>query len=157
MIRYQLICGNDHEFEGWFANSGAFDTQRAADHVSCPQCGSTNVTKALMAPNISVKTRQRDDSATTTVAPSPQDDQSAASVGYMPNAEHIEVLRKLREHVTENAEYVGPRFAEEARKIHHEETEARGIFGEATIAEAKDLLEDGIDVCPLPKLPEDNN
>ena len=74
-----------------------------------------------------------------------------------PAAELTEMIRKLRTHVEENSEYVGPRFAEEARKIHYEETEARGIYGEASLEDARELTEEGIDVQPLPLLPEEHN
>lgn len=131
MIKYQLVCASGHEFEGWFQSSTAYDDQVANGHVVCPVCGSLDVSKAVMAPNIASRSiAQR---------------QAVAS------------MRKLRAEVESSAEYVGPRFAEEARKIHLEESEPRGIYGEATVADAKDLIEDGVPVMPLPRLPEDEN
>ncbi|MGD9868824.1 MAG: DUF1178 family protein [Hyphomicrobiales bacterium] len=131
MIRYALRCKDGHQFEAWFQNSAAFDRQAARGQVSCPQCGSAKVSKAVMAPNIASNT------------PSPERVRAA--------------LKELREHVTANAEYVGDRFASEARKIHHEETEARGIYGEATPEEVKELNEEGVEVYPLLPAPEDSN
>lgn len=142
MIRYSLSCLDDHGFEGWFRNSEAFETQRASLLLACPVCGSTEVRKALMTP--SVATGEAKDAR-----------QFASRTAL--REEMVATLRKVRRHVTENSEYVGDRFAEEARKIHYEEVEVRGIYGEATAGEAKALHEEGIEVHPLPVLPEDAN
>jgi hypothetical protein len=139
MIKYALICARDHEFEGWFPSAAGYERQVEGGQITCPSCGSIEVRKGLMTPNIATSERQVKPSAPT-----------------MPQ-ELVETMRAVRQHVIENADYVGPRFAEEARKIHFGETEARGIYGEATVAEAKALLDDGVEVAPLPKLPEDQN
>lgn len=134
MIRYTLICDKAHEFEGWFANSSAYDAQRAKGLVECPNCGSSNVSKAPMAPNIS---------------------RSGKNTGHDDGL--VDAIRRVRKHVEENSDYVGDRFASEARKIHYQETEPRGIYGEATIKEADELREEGVEFHPLPKLPEEQN
>lgn len=140
MIKYSLICANDHEFEGWFQNSTAFDAQAAEHQVHCPHCGSAKVEKAIMAPS---------------VATSRQHEMEPSKVEAA--REIVEQMRKIRHEIVENAEYVGPRFAEEARKIHNEETSEREIYGEASLDEASSLIEDGISILPMPRLPEDMN
>jgi hypothetical protein len=146
MIRYRLQCAAKHEFEGWFRNADAFDRQAKRNLVVCPSCGSTEVAKALMAPSV-VKSSK--------ASRAPRDvPQRVANSGQR---ELLQMMRKLREEVIAKSEYVGPRFAEEARKIHNEEAEQRGIYGEASSAEVKDLVDDGVEVYPLPVLPEDHN
>jgi hypothetical protein len=140
MIKYALICQDKHAFEAWFASSAAYERQLEAGQIACPSCGTDRVGKALMAPNV-VSSRKR----------------ASAAAAEPPAAEVIEALRRFRRHVVEQAEYVGPLFAEEARRIHFEEAEARGIYGEATAADVRELLEDGVAVLPLPSLPEDAN
>ena len=140
MIKYQLVCDNEHDFAGWFRSSEDFDKQLKRKLVECPDCGSKKVEKALMAPNVSTSRKK------------------AVDVPPGKRAELIKAMREIRKKVEENAEYVGPRFAEEARRIHYKETdEDKGIYGEATLAEAKELAEEGIDFMPLPALPEDQN
>lgn len=146
MIKYTLNCAKGHEFEAWFSNSASYDAQAAARAVSCPVCGSGDVTKAMMAPNV-VSTKGRETAPRGVPAPQPL---------AMP-AEFAQLVRDVRSQVAANAEYVGPRFAEEARKIHFDEAEKRGIYGEATASEVRALLDDGIDCTPLPPLPEDQN
>ena len=143
MIRYSLSCQTGHDFEGWFAGSAAFETQQAQGSIACPTCGSTAVDKALMAPAVSTS-RKKDSMRLAANVPGQQPDVAAA-------------LRKLREHLTENADYVGPKFAEEARRIHYNEAEKRGIYGEASSEEARALSEEGIEFHPLPMLPEEHN
>ncbi len=159
MIKYQLQCNEQHTFEAWFSNSTGFDNQSKAGEVVCPVCGSTDVEKALMAP--AVKTRRNHDRKSQVGSESQSLVHNAADKDVQAlseaAAEAVDTLRKLRRHVEENAEYVGPRFAEEARKIHFEETEKRGIWGQATSSETRELLEEGISVLPVPELPEDNN
>jgi hypothetical protein len=131
MIVYNLRCANGHEFEGWFKDSAAFDAQAAEAKLGCPMCNSRKVEKAIMAPAVA-GTKKADATA----------------------PEELRKMRQfmtgLRKHVMENAENVGPRFAEEARKIHYGETEERPIYGEATVKEAIELVEEGLDVAPLP-------
>ena len=143
MIRYTLLCDKDHAFEGWFPSAAGYERQVEAEQIACPACGSAKVRKAMMAPNIATgKTAKKE--------------QPNSGSGSLP-AEALDALRALRQHVVDNADYVGSRFPEEARKIHFGEVEARGIYGEATPAEAKALLDEGVSVAPLPKLPEDRN
>ena len=142
MIKYQLICPDGHQFETWFSDSSTFDAQKAAGHVNCPSCGSAQVEKALMAPSVATS-RKRE-----TV-------QVASHHGM--DKDMVAMMRKIRDHVTENAENVGPRFAEEARKIHYKEVEPRGIYGQATREESRELREEGVEFHPLPVLPEDQN
>lgn len=131
MIVYNLRCKNSHEFEGWFKDSSTFDAQAASGKLVCPSCNSRSVEKAIMAPAVS-GTRKSDVTA----------------------PEEMRKMRQfmtgLRKYVQDNAEYVGPRFAEEARKIHYGETDERQIYGESTVKEAIELVEEGIDVAPLP-------
>lgn len=177
MIRYSLKCRKGHAFDGWFASSDAFDAQAARKQLICPSCGSKSVTKALMAPRVvrsaekSASKRRRSAAAEREAAPTPAEtpagpasDAAVPAVSAPPDAaqaamhrEMRTLMRKLRTEVLAKSEYVGPRFPEEARKMHHEETPARGIYGEATPDEARALQEEGIDFLPLPVLPEDHN
>lgn len=160
MIRYKLQCNKNHEFEAWFGSSTAYDRQAKRGHVECPQCGSKKVTKALMAPGVATsekRERGREQlpvpvAQATEVAAAPE-----AAERTQLQQKFLQVMREIRREVESKAEYVGPKFAEEARKIHHEETQARGIWGEATLEEARELVEEGIDCLPLPPLPEDKN
>ena len=152
MILYRLKCKKGHEFEAWFASSGAFDTQEKRGQLSCPVCATNKVSKALMAPRVA-KRAARPRPVKQGEAPQQRGEtQRLAAHGELAAA-----MRKLRAEVEANSEYVGPRFCEEARKIHHEEAPARGIHGEATAEEAKALREEGIEFFPLPVLPEERN
>jgi hypothetical protein len=150
MIRYDLQCEKFHVFDGWFRDSAAYDGQAAAGHVTCPLCGSPQVEKQLMAPGVAVKANRRSE-------PQPPPQRLAAGPVDARMRELIDAVRQLKAHVEAHADYVGDRFVDEARKIHYCEVEARGIYGEATLEDAKALLEEGIDVHPLPKLPEESN
>lgn len=134
MIVYSLSCNKGHAFEGWFRDSSAFDDQSKAGKLVCPMCDSRKVAKAPMAPSVR---GTKADKANQPSAP--------AEMRKM-----TQFMTGLRKYVTENAEYVGPRFAEEARKIHYGETDDRHIYGEATLKEAKELVDEGVDVAPLP-------
>lgn len=147
MIHYDLICDQGHDFDGWFRDSAGYDEQAGRGLVSCSVCGSVKVEKQLMAPGIPAKSNRKEDGARKMVA-GPVDPRLAVM---------MQMVREMRKHVEETAEYVGPRFAEEARKIHYEETEHRGIYGEASPEDTKSLIEEGIAVHPLPRLPEDGN
>ena len=153
MIRYRLKCDKRHEFEGWFANSAAFDKQAKRGQVTCPRCGTTKVEKALMTPGIAKGATKRKRAQK---APAPQADMQEVH-RLAAHGELSVAMRKLRAEIESKSEYVGERFPEEARKIHYEEAPARGIYGEATREEAKALSEEGIDFFPLPILPEDQN
>jgi hypothetical protein len=147
MIRYDLICEDGHEFDGWFSDSAAFDEQSRNGLVACIRCGSTKVEKQLMAPGIAVKGNRKAQAA-----------KSMLAGAFDPRQQKlIQMMREVRKAVEENAEYVGNKFADEARKIHYEESEKRGIYGETTTADAKALIEEGIEIHPLPVLPEDGN
>ncbi len=146
MIRYDLLCGKGHEFDGWFSDSASYDTQAKRDLISCTECGNTKITKQLMAPGISSKANRR--AETKVLAAGPIDPRAAAM---------MQMMREYRKTIFENSENVGNKFAEEARKIHFKEVEERPIFGNATADDAKALIEEGIDVHPIPRLPEDGN
>jgi hypothetical protein len=168
MIRYRLACPKSHEFEAWFPSSDACDKQIAKKLVACPECGATKVAKALMAPSVvtSEKKAKRpsrrapapEAAAVEQSAPAPVPQREAAqSMLTPPQREMLRKLKELRDKVLADAEYVGPRFADEARKIHHEEAPGRGIYGEASPQEVEELANEGIDVLPVPVLPEDHN
>lgn len=162
MIRYRLVCHKKHEFESWFGSSSAYDRLAKKGQVECPDCGSKKVSKAMMSPGVATRGRSKESrevavpvEQTPAVAPpvpSPELVQRAQM-----QRQFLDLMRQVRAEVEQKAEYVGPKFADEARKIHHKEAEARGIWGEATLAEARELVEDGIDCLPLPRLPEDSN
>ena len=146
MIKYSLICDKEHEFEGWFGSSDEFDQQAKRGFVDCPICGSNKVSKSLMAPKVSGTKKSGDDSMSVAQMPTPQ-----------MSSQMMEQLRKFKKHVEANAENVGDKFPEEARKIHYGETDARGIYGRASLEEAANLVEEGVGVMPIPDLPEDKN
>ena len=150
MIRYRLSCEHDHQFEAWFAGSEAFEQQRADGHVTCPSCGSANVEKALMTPSVSTARKKAE---TTADAGPPV---AVASNKAVPE-DVASMMRTIRDNIKENADYVGPQFAEEARKIHYGEKDERGIYGEASLDDVRGLKDEGIDVLPMPTLPEDRN
>lgn len=129
MIRYDLICKDKHQFDAWFASSDAFETQRDAGQIQCTICGITNVDRALMSPSIPVK------------------------------ANHLKrtgqsKLEQLRRHIEESSDYVGLRFAEEARAMHEGRSDVRAIYGEAKPDEARSLIESGVPIAPLPFIPK---
>jgi hypothetical protein len=140
VIVYRIACGQGHEFEGWFKNSAAFDEQVAEGELACPICGEVNIRKAPMAPAVSSAGSKRN------IPPPPLDPQKTR-----------QFMAGFRKFVEKNAEYVGTRFPEEARKIHHGEKEDRHIYGEATLKEAKELVEEGITIAPLPSDPDKLN
>lgn len=141
MIRFALVCDKGHEFDGWFGDGADYERLAAAGLNECPQCGSREVAKALMAPTV----RSTKDKDTVSLGMGEEKRKALAE------------LKALTEKMRENSEYVGPRFAEEARKIHYGETEARGIHGEATREQAKSLTEEGVPVLPLPVFPDEQN
>jgi hypothetical protein len=149
MIRYSLVCEAGHGFESWFPSSDSFDTQVARGLVACPVCDSTAVGKALMVPSI----------ARTDRAPVTPPAQAEAPVALIaePERQVRAMLKALREHVVSHSEHVGARFPEEARKIHYGEAEGRSIYGEASPAEARALIDEGIEVAAIPILPDDRN
>ena len=162
MIRYALRCENDHSFESWFQDSSAYDTQVKRKLVSCPVCDSVKIEKAIMAPRIvGKKGRERAEPAAPAPAPTPAAPE-AATPGSTPlvMAQERELrakLKELRDHIVKNADNVGERFPNEARKMHYGEIEHRPIYGEASPEEAKSLIDEGVEVSPLPVLPDDRN
>ena len=145
MIKYSLVCEKGHEFEGWFGSSGDYDKQRKRGFVECPSCGSEKVSKALMAPGIAgTKKISGAEKVMANIAP------------QMPE-EVVTKIREIKQHIEKNSENVGDKFPEEARKIHYGESEARGIYGKASVKEAAELAEEGVGVVPIPELPEDKN
>ena len=136
MIRYALTCDHDHEFEGWFASSADFDDQQGRGQVECPLCASRMVRKQIMAPAVAGTRRTVQDEA-----------------AGPPQAMMMEALSRIRRHVEENFDDVGDTFAKEARAIHEGKSEERGIYGQATPKEVRELVEDGVPVAPLPPEP----
>ena len=162
MIRYALICQQGHEFESWFQDSTAYDKQAKRGLVSCPHCGSAKVEKAIMAPRLSATAKKRSKTIEAPAAASeatPAPTPAPAPVAMIsPQEQQIRAkLKELRDHLTKNAENVGGKFPEEARKMHYGEKEHRSIYGEASPQEAKELLEEGVELHPLPVLPEERN
>ncbi len=149
MIKYSLICDSDHEFEAWFGSSEEFDKQTKRGFVECPVCGSSHVEKMLMAPSVSGTRKSTDAENTLPVAAMPTPPQLPP--------EMVDQFRQFKKHVEANADNVGEKFPEEARKIHYGETEARGIYGQATLEEAAELLDEGVGLMPIPELPEEKN
>ncbi|NNE23712.1 MAG: DUF1178 family protein [Rhizobiales bacterium] len=147
MIRYDLVCKDGHSFDSWFRDSDAYDKLVKAGQVSCTVCGSSEVEKALMVPGIPSRHNKYE----------PTNQQMVAGPQNAQQRELMDAVRRLRKQVSDNADYVGEQFPEEARKMHYGETEERGIYGEASVDEAKELVEEGIKVAPLPKLPEEAN
>jgi hypothetical protein len=141
LIRFSLTCENAHEFEGWFRSNEDFDKQALRGLVDCPSCGSHKVEKALMAPAVSTGRKQ---------------EKIALAMGEA-QKQAMAQMKAMAEKIRENADYVGDKFAEEARKIHFGEADARGIYGEATFDEAKSLAEDGVAFMPVPVFPDDRN
>jgi hypothetical protein len=173
MIRYALACDEGHAFESWFANSASYDRQVKRGLVSCPVCNSTKVEKAIMAPRVAGTKRRGDVSVSAPMPEGPASSQPSAS-NAPPEATQTNVpapvammspqerefrskLKELREHLIRNADYVGRRFPEEARKMHNGEIERRSVYGEATPDQAKELHEEGIEFHPLPVLPDELN
>ena len=158
MIRYNLICDKRHEFESWFADSGAYDKQAKRGLVSCPLCGSGKVEKAIMTPRLAGTKKRRPIMAPAEqAAPAPAEAPTPVAMISPQEREFRKKLKELREHLTKNADYVGQKFPEEARKMHYGETEHRSIYGEASAQDAKELHEEGIEFHPLPVLPDERN
>jgi len=154
MIHYALRCECGHSFESWFQSSNAYESQRKRHLVTCPSCDSAKVEKAIMAPRLAAKSTK---TAPEAVA-SPDHSATASPLAMAPQAQELAAkLRELREHVEKNAENVGHRFPNEARKIHYGDSEQRAIYGQATAEETRSLLEEGVEVMPLPILPDERN
>jgi hypothetical protein len=153
VIRYALRCEAGHDFESWFNNSAAFDRQAARGLVTCPLCGSAKVEKAIMAPSLSAG-REASPSAPTAAA---EPEKTPVAIVSKEEVELRKKLKELRDHVVKNADYVGEKFPEEARRMHYGEIEHRSIYGEASPDAARSLADEGIEFHPLPRLPGERN
>jgi hypothetical protein len=161
MIRYTLRCDRDHTFESWFQDSAAYDTQVKRRLVGCPVCDSVKIEKAIMAPRI-VSKKGRAEPAPVPAPPPAAEAPATPAPGATPllMAQERELrakLKELRDHIVKNADNVGEKFPNEARKMHYGEIEHRPIYGEASPEEAKSLIDEGVEVSPLPLLPDDRN
>jgi hypothetical protein len=158
MIRYQLRCAEGHTFEGWFSSSRGYEAQAKSKQVMCPVCGTAEVEKAIMSPRVARgRSRKR---AAAVEAPAVTPPARTGGPQHMLNGEQRNLLsqmRKLRDEMLAKSDYVGPRFAEEARRIHNDEAPERGIHGEATPEEVAELKEEGVEIYPVPVLPDDHN
>ena len=159
MIHYNLRCAKGHAFESWFQSSSAYETQEKRKLVSCPVCGSTKVERAIMAPQVvSKKGREQ---AVSEPLPAPTTTEVAAPAPtplLMAQEQELRAkLKELRDHIVKNADNVGESFPNEARKMHYGDIEHRPIYGEASPDEAKPLIDEGVEVMPLPTLPDDRN
>ena len=141
MIRYDLVCENEHFFESWFKDSKSYQKQLDTNEIVCPECDSSNILKALMAPGIPKKTNTKNGNV---IANS-----SSRSIN--------DAIRKIRDEIKKNSEYVGDQFPEEARKIHYNEAEMRSIYGKASKTEITELVDEGIDIIQIPEIPDDKN
>jgi hypothetical protein len=167
MIKYSLHCERAHDFEAWFKNSADYDRQRKRGLVTCPACGSDKIEKSLMAPSLGRGTKKGAIAAapepapeTTPAAPeaaAPTETKAPVAIMSPQERELRAKLKELRDHLTKNAENVGGKFPEVARKMHYGEIEHRSVYGEASAQEAKEMLEEGIEFHPLPVLPDERN
>lgn len=142
MIKFSLKCDNGHDFEAWFRDSGDYETQNKRGFLECPTCGSAHVSKALMAPRVTTSRKR---------------EEVAVAIGNAAQREIVAKLQAMAREVRKNGEDVGARFPEEARKIHYGEADPRGIYGKATPDEVTSLIDEGVEIMPLPDLPEDMN
>ena len=158
MIRYALICDRKHEFEIWFNNSADYDQQAKRGLVACPVCDSTKVDKAIMAPAIASPRKRKSSPAPEVAATSASQPENAPVAMLSPQETEFRAkLKELRDHLTKNADNVGKKFPDEARKMHYGDIEHRSIYGEASTEDAKKMLDEGIEFHPLPVLPEEKN
>ena len=159
MIRYALACEKGHAFASWFQDSAAYDKQAKRGLVNCPRCGSAKVDKAIMAPRLAGSRKGAAPVEVPAEVPAVASAPEKAPVAMISpqEQEFRSKLKELRDHLTKNADHVGTKFPEEARKMHYGETEHRSIYGEATPEDAKALAEEGIEFHPLPILPEERN
>jgi hypothetical protein len=157
MIHYHLRCERGHAFESWFQSSSAYETQEKRKLVNCPTCGSAKVERAIMAPQI-VSKKGRETPVPAPAAAASDAATPASTPLLMAQERELRAkLKELRDHIVKNADNVGERFPNEARKMHYGDIEHRPIYGEASPDEARALIEEGVDVAPLPVLPNDRN
>ena len=158
MIHYSLRCERGHTFESWFQSSSAYESQEKRKLVSCPSCGSVKVERGIMAPRI-VSKKGRDNTAAAAAEVTSTEVTTTESTPLL-MAQERELrakIKELRDHITRNADNVGERFPNEARKMHYGDIEHRPIYGEASPDEARALIDEGVEVSPLPELPDDRN
>jgi hypothetical protein len=148
MIHYQLQCGQAHGFDGWFKDSASFEKQAKRGLIECPECGGTDIERALMAPALG----KRESVPAVVEPPPPAPPPEKVAGGRLP-AQMIAVLQRMRAEVEKNCDYVGPDFADQARAMHRGEVEAKGIYGETTDEQAESLAEEGISVAKIPWVP----
>ena len=156
MIHYNLRCERGHAFESWFQSSSAYEAQEKRKLVSCPSCGSTKVERAIMAPQI-VTRKGREAPAAVPAAPAEVTASESTPLLMAQERELRTKLKELRDHIVKNADNVGEKFPNEARKMHYGDIEHRPIYGEASPEEARSLIDEGVEVSPLPVLPDDRN
>jgi len=158
MIRYTLRCDSDHSFESWFQSSSAYDAQVRRKLVTCPICSSSAVEKAIMAPQIVSRKGRRKEAPAPVPAPAVEAPAAESTPLMMAHEHELRAkLKELRDHIVKNADNVGERFPNEARKMHYGDIEHRPIYGEASADEARALIDEGVEVSPLPVLPDDRN
>lgn len=142
MIKFNLACEQAHTFEAWFSSSADYDDQKAKGYISCPHCGSEKVEKALMVPAVSTARSK---------------EKKQQLIAHAAQAEAMKAMREMVQKVKSTSEDVGEKFPEEARKMHYGEADARGIYGKASMDDVNELIDEGVDVMPLPELPDDQN
>lgn len=147
MIRYNLKCDNDHQFESWFQSAEAYQTLASAGMVECPGCGSKKIEKSLMAPGVATSRKK-------IAAPVETPNAAAQPVMSAPDPETAKAMEQLRTHVEQNSDYVGRNFAKEATEMHLGDKPARSIYGEVAPEDARRLAEDGVPALPLPFIPK---
>jgi hypothetical protein len=158
MIRYSLQCERGHAFESWFQSSAAYESQEKRKLVNCPLCGSARVERAIMAPQIvSQKGRDRAEPAPVPAVATEVATPASTPLMMAQERELRAKIKELRDHIVKNADNVGERFPNEARKMHYGDIEHRPIYGEASPDEARALIDEGVEVSPLPVLPDDRN
>ena len=156
MIHYNLRCERGHAFESWFQSSSAYEAQEKRKLVTCPVCGSAKVERAIMAPQI-VSKKARESAEPVPAAPAEATAPASTPLLMAQERELRVKLKELRDHIVKNADNVGERFPNEARKMHYGDIEHRPIYGEASPEEARALIDEGVEVSPLPVLPDDRN
>lgn len=160
MIHYALACEAGHEFESWFPSAASYDEQAARGLVTCPFCDSAKVGKRIMAPAVARRDRAAPAvPAVPPAAPSPAAPPAPAPVAMLSDeAKAVRaMLRAMREHIVKTADHVGERFPEEARRMHYGEIEHRSIYGAASAEEVRELLDEGVEIHPLPPALDDRN
>ncbi len=154
MIHYNLHCAGQHSFDGWFKDSAAFEVQAGAGLITCPECGGSNVTRALMAPAIPRKGSKRPRDTVEVVPPTPPQPPPSPETAATGLPDQMRaVLQRIRAEVERSSDYVGPAFADEARRIHRGESDKRNIYGESTPEQAEALADEGIAVSQIPWVP----